>query len=69
MFDESKPHHWNPSARLPVLNPTESEVRDAIAAIVAYNWGDEIRDFDENPHEEHPYLALRVLHAHLYRKP
>jgi hypothetical protein len=34
--------------------------------VVAYNWGDELRDFNKQPDENHIYLQLRVLHASLY---
>lgn len=67
MYDAAKPSHLSPAHRLPVLAPTEAEVTEAMRAIVSYNWEDEMADFNDNPHTDHPYLQLRILHAHLYR--
>ena len=67
MYDGTKAATLPPASRLPVLSPTEAEVREAIGKVVAYNWSDEMADFNENPDPSHIYLQLRVLHAHLYR--
>jgi hypothetical protein len=66
MYDDTKPSHLPPAHRLPTLNPTPEEVRSALEKVLAYNWADEMEDFNEHPDEDHIYLQLRVLHAHLY---
>jgi hypothetical protein len=66
MFDKEKPGHWEPAARLPAIGrPTQEQVLDAMRKVVVYNWSDEMDDFNEQPSEDHIYLALRVLNAHL----
>lgn len=68
MYDAAKPSHLPPAHRLPALTPTDAEVREAMQTVVAYNWEDEMTDFNEHPDAGHIYLQLRILHAHLYRR-
>lgn len=66
MYDATKAQHLPPAHRLPLLNPTADEVREAMHKVVAYNWDEELADFNENPDPGHIYHQLRILHAHLY---
>lgn len=66
MYDPKKPQHFPPAARLRTLAPTEAEFKEAARKVLAYNWTDEMDDFNKNPDEIHIYHDLRVLHAYLY---
>lgn len=67
MYDETKAQNLPPSYRLKKIeNVTPEQLREAGHQIIVEFFKDEMKDFDENPGEDHPYHALRVLHAYLY---
>ena len=41
--------------------PTADELVEAIAAVVSYNWQDELEDYRDNPSELHIFHRLVVL--------
>ena len=72
-FRDDTPEHAPNSWRLVEQHfPDREEVREAMRRIIRAYMTDAKREFNTIPPghlaamEEHPYMALRVIHAHLY---
>lgn len=70
--DDTPEHHPNAFRLVEQHYPSQEELREALRNIIRSYMSDAKREFNKIPAghlavmEDHPYMALRVIHAHLY---